>query len=62
MIFTLYKGKGERAELNVGIIEVLVCLYGWKNICRNISRQNPEGLNGDEQGSFRPGRGYIDQI
>ena len=61
MIVSLYKDKGERKECrNYRGISVVGKIY--EGILVNRVRKVTEGLIDDEQGGFRAGRGYVDQI
>ena len=64
VIVPLNKGKGERTECSdyrgISLLSVVGKIY--VGILVDRARKVTEGLIDDEQGWFKAGRGYIDQI
>ena len=64
VIVPLYKGKGERTECKnyrgISLLSVVGKIYAGNLV--NRVRRVTGGLIDDEQGRFRAGRGYVDQI
>ena len=63
MIVPLYKGKGERTECkNYRGISLSVVGKMYAGILVDSAPRVTGGLINDEQGTFRTGRGCVDQI
>ena len=64
VIVPLYKGKGEKAECKnyrgISLLSIVGKVYGM--ILTERMRKITDGMIGDEQGGFRPGRGCVDQV
>ena len=64
VIFPLYKGKGERSECKnyrvISLLSVVGNIYA--GILVDRDRRMTWGLKDGEQGGFRAGRGWVDQI